>query len=60
MDNAVKPTDKSIGELFMVQSVHVDGIPHKIIGENVIHHGSWQSQAVVCIHPIILERLCVP
>lgn len=52
-------TDKSIGKLFLVQPVHVDGVPHIFIGEEIFHHGSWQSQAVICIHPIILERLCV-
>lgn len=53
-------TDKGVGKLLLVQPVHIDRVPHKIIGEKIIHHGSRQSQPVICIHPIILERLCVP
>jgi hypothetical protein len=55
-------TDKGVWELFLVKPVHIDGAAHMalIIGKQIIHDGSRQTEAVIRIHPIILNDLRIP
>lgn len=50
-------TNKRIGEFLLVQSIHLH-LSHIIVrGEEITHDSSRQAQAVVGVHPIILEDL---